>query len=178
VIVISLKRSAGIAVKVQDGLSGVPLPSVTVRVFDGQGAPAFGPAAVALDGSGQGEIPSLPPGTYSVVAGAPGYAPVRLDGVSVPSATVMIFPTPGGALLVQAGPKTLALGTALCSVASATGQPAMLSLFDLEGRLAVSEPNVQLRNVPPGSYVLSLPALELTQEFAVVEGAVATVPLP
>ncbi len=177
-LVITLTRAAGIGVKVQDGLSGVPLPSVMVRVFDTQSAPVFGPVPIALDSSGQGEIPSLPPGTYSVVAGASGYAPVQLDGVAVPSATVAIYLTPGGTLLIQAGPKTLAKGTVTGTIASATGRPALLSLFNLDGRFAVSEPNVQLRNVPPGSYVLSLPSLEVSQPFTVGEGAVATVPLP
>jgi hypothetical protein len=175
---IALKRAAGIGVKVLDGLSGVPLPAVVVRVFDTQGAPVFGPASVALDSAGQGEIPSLSPGTYSLVAGASGYSAVRLDGIAVPSAMVAIFLTPGGTVLIQAGPRTLAQGTATGTITSAAGQPALLSLFNLDGRFAVSEPNLQLRNVPPGSYVLLLPALEVSQAFAVGEGAIATVSLP
>ncbi|MBZ5589249.1 MAG: carboxypeptidase regulatory-like domain-containing protein [Acidobacteriia bacterium] len=177
-LVTALKRAAGIGVKVQDGLSGVPLPSVMVRVFDGQGTPVFGPTSVSLDTSGQGEIPSLPPGTYSVIAGSSGYAPVRLDGVTVPSASVMIFLTPGGTILIQAGPKTLAQGTATGTITSAAGQPALLSLFNLQGRFAISEPDLQLHNVPPGSYVLSLPTVEVSQPFAVGEGGATTVQLP
>ena len=134
--------------------------------------------SVSLDTSGQGEIPSLPPGTYSVIAGSSGYAPVRLDGVTVPSASVMIFLTPGGTILIQAGPKTLAQGTATGTITSAAGQPALLSLFNLQGRFAISEPDLQLHNVPPGSYVLSLPTVEVSQPFTVGEGGATIVQLP
>ncbi|MFI5165856.1 MAG: carboxypeptidase regulatory-like domain-containing protein, partial [Thermoanaerobaculales bacterium] len=177
-LVIELSRAAGIAIKVVDGLAGVPLHGVVVRVLDGQGASAFGPAPIALDGDGQGEIPALPPGTYTVMAAASGYAPVRLDGVNVPSATVTIAVTPGGTVLVQAGGKTLAPGTATGTITTTAGQPAMLSLFNLQGAFAISEPNLQLRNVPPGSYVLTLPALEIAVPFAVTMGATTTVQLP
>lgn len=177
-LVIALKRGAGIGIKVQDGLSGVPLPGVMVRVSAAQGTPVFGPSPITLDGNGQGEIPSLPPGTYTLIAGASGYAPIRLDGVTVPSPVVTISLTPGGSLLIQAGPKTLAAGTATGSITTTAGQPALLSLLNLQGRIAISEPNLQLRNVPPGSYVLLLPAAGVSQAFAVSEGAPTTVQLP
>jgi hypothetical protein len=177
-LVVALKRSAGIGIKVMDGLAGVPLSSVTVRVLDPQSAPVFGPASIALDGNGQGEIPSLAPGTYTIIAAGAGYAPVRLDGVAVPSSMVTISLTPGGTLLIQAGPKTLAPGTATGTIATAAGQPALLSLFNMVGRIALSEPNLQLRNVPAGSYVLSLPAVEVSQAFVVNEGGSTIVQLP
>jgi hypothetical protein len=138
----------------------------------------FGPASIALDGNGQGEIPSLIPGTYTVIAGGSGYAPARLDGVSVPSSMVTISLTPGGTVLVQAGPKTLAPGTATGTITTAAGQPALLSLFNMAGNIALSEPNLQLRNVPPGNYVLSLPAVEVSQAFVVGEGGSIVVQLP
>jgi len=177
-VVVALKRAAGIGIRVQDGITGVPLPSVMVRVLDGQGGAAFGPSTIALDSTGQGEIPSVAPGTYSIVAGASGYAPARLDGVAVPSGVVTISLTPGGTVLIQAGPKTLAAGTATGTVTTPGGQPALLSLFNLQGRIAISEPNVQLRNVPPGSYVVTLPVLSVLQSFTVGEGGVTQVPLP
>ncbi len=177
-LVVALKRGAGIGIKVVDGLAGVPLPAVMMRVFDPQSAPVFGPSSIALDSEGQGEIPSLPPGMYSLIASASGYAPSRLDGVTVPSANVTIALTPGGSVLIQAGPKTLASGTASGTIATAAGQPALLSLFNLQGRIAISEPNVQLRNVPAGAYVLSLPTVNVAQTFAVGEGATAVVTLP
>ena len=177
-LVITLKRGAGIGVKVADGIAGVPLPGVMVRVFGPGMTPLFGPSAIALDGDGVGEIPSLPPGTYTVFAAASGYAPVRLDGVNVPSPVVTIALTPGGTVLVQAGPKTLAAGTATGTVATTGGQPGLLSLFNLQGNIAISEPNVQLRNVPPGSYVLALPAVQVSQAFTVIEGSATVVALP
>ena len=177
-LVITLKRGAGIGIKVVDGIAGVPLPGVMVGVFGPGMTPLFGPSAIALDGDGVGEIPSLPPGTYTVVAAASGYAPVRLDGVNVPSPVVTIALTPGGTVMVQAGPKTLAAGTATGTVATTGGQPALLSLFNLQGSIAISEPNVQLRNVPPGSYVLALPAVQVSQAFTAIEGNATVVALP
>jgi len=177
-LVIALKRGAGIGIRVLDGLLGVPLSGVMVRVFDSQSAPVFGPSAITLDGDGLGEVPALPPGSYTVIAAASGYAPVRLAGINVPSPTVTIALTPGGSVLIQGGSKTLAPGTATGTITSAAGQPALLSLLNLQGRIAMSEPNLQLRNVPPGSYVLSFPAVAVSATFAVQEGAPTVVQLP
>ena len=177
-LVIELARAAGIAIRVMDGLAGVPLHGVMVRVFDAQGAGVFGPAPITLDGDGQGEIPALPPGAYTVMAAASGYAAVRLDGVNVPSATVMIALVPGGTVLIQAGAKTLAAGTASGTITTVAGQPAMLSLFNLQGTFAISEPTVQLRNVPPGGYLLNIPALGVAQPFTVTTAGTASVQLP
>jgi hypothetical protein len=37
---------------------------------------------------------------------------------------------------------------------------------------------VQLRNVPPGSYVLALPAVQVSQAFTAIEGNATVVALP
>ncbi|MBZ5637619.1 MAG: carboxypeptidase regulatory-like domain-containing protein [Acidobacteriia bacterium] len=177
-LVIELARGSGIGIRVQDGLFALPLRGVMVRVLDPRGSTVFGPSAIALDGEGQGAIPSLQPGTYTLLAGASGYAPARLDGVNVPSSTVAIFLTPGGSVLVQAGPRTLAAGTATGTITNAAGQPAVLSLANLEGRLAVSQPSLTLRNLAPGSYVLSIPAVEFTSAFAVSEAGTTVLRLP
>jgi hypothetical protein len=177
-LVIALKRGAGIGIKVLDGIVGVPLPGVMVRVFDSQNAPVFGPSPLTLDGNGVGEIPALPPGSYTVIAAASSYAPVSLAGVNVPSPTVTIPLTPGGSVLIQAGAKTLATGTATGTITSAAGVPALLSLLNLQGRIAMSEPNLQLRNVPPGSYVLSFPTVSVSATFTVQEGSPTLVKLP
>jgi APA family basic amino acid/polyamine antiporter len=55
---------------------------------------------------------------------------------------------------------------------------ALLSLLNLQGRIAMSEPNLQLRNVPPGSYVLSFPSVSVSATFTVQEGAPPLVQLP
>jgi protocatechuate 3,4-dioxygenase beta subunit len=177
-LVVELTREAGMGVKVQDGLYGLPLHSVMVRVLDTQSAPVYGPASIALDDNGEGEIPSLPPGTYTVVAGASGYAPARLDGIIVPSPSVTIALTPGGTIVIQSGAKTLTTGTLSGTITTAAGQPALLSLFDLQGRVAISEPSVSYQHVAPGSYVLSIPSAAVSKSFTVNEGATTTVQLP
>jgi hypothetical protein len=177
-LAIELARGSGIGIRVQDGLFALPLRVVTVRVLDSRGSTVYGPSSIALDGDGQGSIPSLQPGAYTVLAGASGYAPTRLDGVNVPSSTVAIFLTPGGSLLVQAGPRTLAAGTATGTITNAAGQPAVLSLANLEGRISVSQPSLTLRNLAPGSYVLSIPTVEFTGAFAVGEADTTVVRLP
>jgi protocatechuate 3,4-dioxygenase beta subunit len=177
-LVVELSRGAGIAIQVLDGTYGVPLHAVMVRVLDGQGSPVYGPASIALDSNGQGEIPSLPPGGYTVIADASGYAASRRDGVVVPSPAVTIPLTPGGTVLVQAGAKTLDAGTASGTLTTAAGQPALLSLFNIQGRIAISEPNLTLPNLAPGAYVLSLPSAGVSKSFVVNEGSATTVQLP
>jgi protocatechuate 3,4-dioxygenase beta subunit len=177
-LVVELTREAGMGIKVQDGLFGLPLHSVTMRVFDPQSAPVYGPASIALDDNGEGEIPSLPPGTYTVVAGASGYAPARLDGIIVPSPSVTIAPTPGGTIVIQCGSKTLTTGTVSGTITTAAGQPALLSLFNLQGRVAISEPNVTYQHIPPGTYVLTIPSAAVSKSFTVNEGATTIVQLP
>jgi large repetitive protein len=177
-LVVPLRRGAGLALRVLDGLTGMPLRAVAVRILDGSGDSLAGPEPIALDGDGQGEITSLPPGVYTIVVAAAGYAPARLDGVNVPSAPLTVAVSPGGAVVIQAGPKTMAAGNVVATMTGATGQPATLSLLNLQGRVAVAEPTVQLRNVPPGAYVLALPAGASSPAFAVSEGGTTTVQLP
>jgi protocatechuate 3,4-dioxygenase beta subunit len=177
-LVVELSRGAGIGIKVVDGIYGVPLRGVMVRVLDGQGSSVYGPASIALDSNGQGEIPSLPPGGYTVFADASGYAASRRDGIVVPSPPVTLALTPGGTVLIQSGPKTLEAGTASGTISTAAGQPAVLSLFNLQGWIAISEPNVTLHNVVSGGYVLSIPALGISSSFVVNEGATTAIQLP
>ncbi len=177
-LVVELVRGAGIGIKVVDGMYGVPLRGVMVRVLDAQNSPVYGPASIALDSNGQGEIPLLPPGSYTVFADASGYAAARLDGVMVPSPAVTIALTPGGTVLIQSGPKTLEAGTASGTMATGAGQPAVLSLFNVQGRVVISEPNLTLPNVAPGGYVLSIPAAGISKSFVVSEGGSTVVQLP
>jgi protocatechuate 3,4-dioxygenase beta subunit len=177
-LVIELSRGAGIAIKVLDGVYGVPLRGVMVRVLDGQGSSVYGPASIALDSSGQGEIPSLPPGGYTVIADAWGYAAARRDGVVVPSPAVTLALTPGGTVFIRSGPKTLEGGTASGTMMTSAGQPALLSLFNVDGHIAISEPNLTLANIASGSYILAIPAAGISQTFVVNEGGTTTVQLP
>jgi hypothetical protein len=177
-LVVELSRGTGIAIKVLDGVYGVPLRGVMVRVLDGQGSSVYGPASITLDSGGQGEIPSLPPGGYTVIADASGYAPARRDGVVVPSPAVTLALTPGGTVLIQSGPKTLEGGTASGTITTAAGLPAVLSLFNVDGHIPISEPSVTLANVASGSYILAIPAAGISQTFVVNEGGTTTVHLP
>ncbi|MBZ5637248.1 MAG: carboxypeptidase regulatory-like domain-containing protein [Acidobacteriia bacterium] len=177
-LVIALKRGAGLGIGVRDGLSGVPLRGVMVRVLGAGGSQVLGSTSISLDSDGQGEIPSLPPGGYSVLAAASGYALVRIDGVAVPSSAVMLTLTPGGDVEIHAGPDTVASGTPACTIATAAGQPALLSIRSSEGAFTMSAPTVELRNVPPGSYVLSVPAVPASVKFTVSEGTKTVVELP
>ena len=86
--------------------------------------------------------------------------------------------TSGGSVLIQAGPKTLEAGTASGTIATAAGQPAVLSLFNIQGRVAISEPNVTLRNVASGAYVLSIPSVGISKTFVVNDAATTAVQLP
>jgi hypothetical protein len=177
-LVVALKRGVGLGIQVRDGLSGVPLRSVMVRVLGAGGSQVLGPTPLALDSDGQGEIPSLPPGAYSVLAAAFGYAPVRLDGLVVPSPGVVLTLTPGGSVVIQAGPSTLAAGRSTGTIVTAAGQPALLSIANSTGGFAISGPSVELRNVPPGSYMLAVPAVPASQPFSVTEGGRTVVELP
>jgi protocatechuate 3,4-dioxygenase beta subunit len=177
-LVVELSRGAGIAIKVLDGVYGIPLRGVMVRVLDGQGSSVYGPASITLDSSGQGEIPSLPPGGYTVIADASGYAPTRRDGVVVPSPAVTLALTPGGTVLIQSGPKTLESGTASGTITSAIGWPVLLSLFNLQGQVVLSQPSLTLRNVPSGSYILSITGTDIAQSFTVNEGGSTVLQLP
>ena len=138
----------------------------------------FGPSQIALDGDGQGDIPSLTAGAYSVLAAASAYSPFRLDGVTVPSSLVVLSLTPGGTVGVHAGTRTLAKGTATGTIETVTGQPALLSIMNIRGRITISEPSLELRNFAPGSYVLSLPGVPASVPFKVTEGAPTVVQLP
>ena len=177
-LVIELNRGTGIGVKGLDGLFGVPLRGLMVRVFDTQDAPVLGPSPIALDSQGLGEIPALPPATYTVLAAASGYAPVRLEGVNVPSPTVLISLTPGGTILLKAGSSTIAAGSTAGTITTATGQPALLSLNNRDGRVTVSQPSLQIQHVAPGSYILSIPAVEFSSPITVTEGNTTIVQLP
>ena len=66
-VVIELKRGEGIGVVAKDGVYGVPLRSLSVRVLDSGGVPVY-TGGVSLDSEGRGEIPSLRPGTYALRA--------------------------------------------------------------------------------------------------------------
>ena len=171
-----LTRGEGIGIVGRDGVYGVPLHGLMVRVLDASRATVFaGP--ISLDGSGRGEIPSLKPGGYTLIASASGYAVTTIPGISVPSAPVTVSLTPGGSVEICSGPKTLATGTARAQVLTAAGAPYPLNLFAPDGTVVLSTAIRRIDNLAPGGYVLAVAGGD-PKSFAVREGAVTVVELP
>jgi len=175
-LVIELVRGEGIGVQVRDGLYGVPLRGLMARVLDASGTPVF-TGSIALDGEGRGDIPSLKPGRYTLVADASGYAAVTLEGVSVPSPTVPIALTPGGTVEIHAGPKTLEKGPAKAQLLTASGLPYRYSIFSLDSSLMLATPVRRLENIAPGNYTLAIDGTAI-KAFTVAEGGTTIVETP
>jgi protocatechuate 3,4-dioxygenase beta subunit len=171
-----LTRGDGIGVVGRDGLYGVPLRGLLVRVSDSQQAVVF-QGSISLDADGKGEIPSLRPGSYTLMADASGYAAVTVPNVSVPSSPVTVSLTPGGGLEIRSGPKTLAAGTARVHLRTVAGAPVPLSLFNPTGDVAISTPVRRLDNIAPGSYVLTVEGGSASP-FSIQEGGLAVLNLP
>jgi hypothetical protein len=172
---IELRRGDGIVIVAHDGIYGMALRSLMARVADAQGTTVFA-GGVTLDGNGQGEIPSLPPGAYQMRLGAPGYAPLTLPAVQVPAPPIPVALTPGGGLDLAIGPTTLALPAASAQLIGAGGVY-FPSLFSPDGRIRLTSPVQRLDNVTPGHYSLVV-AGGVTREIDVREGVRTPVSLP
>jgi 5-hydroxyisourate hydrolase-like protein (transthyretin family) len=173
---VELRRGEGIALEARDGLFGTPLRGLFVRVADGSGQSVFS-GSVALDGEGRGEVPSLKAGVYELRADSSGYAPVTLPGVAVPSRTVTLTLTPGGALEIQVGPQTLALPQAAARLIGADGRVYMWNAFTPDGKIRLGSPVRTLDNVAPGRYTLQVEG-GVGREVTITEGGRAVVSLP
>jgi hypothetical protein len=174
--VIELKRGEGIGVVARDGVYGVPLRSLSVRVLDSGGA-AVHSGGVSLDSEGRGEIASLRAGTYQLRADSPGYAPIHVPQVAVPAPDLSLVLTPGGTLEIQAGPQTLALPNASARILYPNGAVYFPFLFSPDGLIRLSNPIRRIENVAPGSYVLVAEG-GARKEFEIREGGSAVVTLP
>ncbi len=172
----ALNRGQGIGVIGRDGVYGVPLHGLNVRVLDSSRSLVYA-GSITLDGAGSGEIPSLQPGSYTLTAGASGYAVATIPGVTVPSSPVTVSLTPGGSAEIHSGPKTLAAGTARMQILTSAGTPYPLNLFSADGTVAVSTPVRRIDNLAPGSYLLAVTGGS-QQTFTVTEGGVTLVTLP
>jgi hypothetical protein len=175
-LVIELRRGEGIGVVAKDGVYGVPLHGLSVRVLDSAGAPVY-TGGIPLDSEGRGEIPALRPGTYQLRADSPGYAPVNVPQVAVPAPTIPLTLTPGGSLEIQAGPQTLALANASARILYPNGAVYFPFLFSPDGLIRLSNPIRRLENVAPGSYVFAVEG-GARKPFDIREGGAAVVSLP
>lgn len=175
-LVFELTRGEGIGVVGRDGVYGVPLRGLMVRVLDAARTPVF-TGTISLDGRGRGDIPSLKPGVYALLAGASGYAVTTIPGINVPGAPVVVSLTPGGSVEIRSGPQTLAPGTIRAQVLTGAGQPYPLSVFGHDGQIAISTPVRRIDNLAPGSYILAVSG-GVRKDFSVQEGGVTVVELP
>jgi hypothetical protein len=173
-VVVDLTRGEGIGIEVKDGIYGMPLKGVYARALAAEKKPAFA-GSIALDSEGRGEIPSLKPGVYSLTLYAPGYAPLSVPQVSVPARSLAVAMTPGGTLEIQAGPKTLATGSARIRVLPPAGAP--FSWAGEDGTVAISVPVRRFENVAPGVYGIQ-PANGEAKSVTVQEGQTTVVTLP
>jgi protocatechuate 3,4-dioxygenase beta subunit len=173
---VELRRGEGIALQARDGVFGVPLRGLMVRVLDGAGAPVF-TGSVSLDSEGRGEVPALRPGSYELRADSSGYAAVRIPNVSAPSPTIPLTLTPGGTIEIQVGPATLALPTPEGVLIGADDRPCLWNIFTDDGKVSLRGPSRSIENVPPGRYTFQVAGGD-RREVTVVEGGHAVVSLP
>jgi hypothetical protein len=166
---VSLTRGAGLAIRAADGLTGLPLRSLTVLAYTGSGSLAF-TGNVALDAEGKGEVSSLAPGSYALYVFSQGYAS-RSYPVTVPSPTLSIAVTPGGRVEVR----TEAAFTG--RLLDASGAPYLLFPGRLAARVSGAPPAVSWGGLSPGSYqlIVSGAAGESAYPFTVSEGGTTTV---
>ncbi len=172
---IEMTRGDGLEVRVRDGIYGIPLRSVSVRVKDGAGA-VIASAWVTLDGDGKGEIASLRPGQFSIAVGASRYATRTFEGVLVPGPPLEASLTPGGTVEVRSGPASREKGFA--TLLDALGRPHAFRSSATEGRLTLTVAGYALiENLVPGSYTLAVEGME-PRAFTVQEGGKTLVELP
>lgn len=171
---IELKRGSGLAVEARDAQMGFGLRSLYVRVTQGT-TDAFA-GQVSLDGEGKGEIPGIPPGSYSVTAQASGYAPVRLPNILAPSMVVRLAFTPGGAVEFRTTEEFLSGGSKTGQLVSLSGGPVGMGTGGPDS-FRLSRQNQRMENLAPGSYRLTL-AGGIDKTFEITEGGLAVVAIP
>ena len=161
----ALAKGSGLAIRVADGQTGIPLAGVQVLAFSAGGTVAF-QGRVPLDGGGAGEIPSLADGRYAIALFSDGYAARNLPAVDVPSPEVAVAMTPGGRVEVRAvSPVTGHLMDAL-------GNVALVSPWRLDGSVSAAPPVTVWEHLAPGAYrfLAALPDGPKAFDFQVTEG--------
>ena len=170
---LALDPGAGLSILAGDGLTGMPLGGIVAIAFGAGGTIAF-QGSVALDATGAGQVPSLPPGQYAVYFFSSGYAGRAMPSVTVPSAPVRVTLTPGGSVQARASAATAG------RIVDATGNPVLLAPNRLDGSVTVAPPVSVWQHIAPGSYSFVAPSGTSTTAypFTVVEGQVTTLALP
>jgi 5-hydroxyisourate hydrolase-like protein (transthyretin family) len=158
----SLARGSGLALRVTDGTTGLPLREVYGIAFSASGLVAF-QGSFNLDTNGRGEIPSLAPGRYAVHLFANGFAPRPLPSIEAPSPEVAVAMTPGGRVDVRCDAVTSG------RLMDAAGSVYLLGPGRIDGRLFCGPPAVSWENVAPGTYTLTL-ATGKSYALTVAEG--------
>jgi hypothetical protein len=167
-VVIELVRGDGLDVAGRDGLLGTPLGSLWVRVLDGAGAEITS-TTIRLDSAGRGEIPSLKPGSYSIVASGNGLAAAAFDGVPVPGPALAVSLTPGGTLDVDVPAERLKAAPFKCVVNGPRGTPLAIHTWGNRGELQIYQSAMHVTNFPPVSGTLTCPGAAPVP-FTVIEG--------
>jgi large repetitive protein len=168
-LLIQLARGDGLDVTGRDGLLGTPLGSFYARVFDASGSEIVS-TYVRLDSAGRGEIPSLKPGSYSILAGASGLATAAFDGVPVPGPALAVTLTPGGTLDIDVPADRLKGGPLACVVTGPRGLPlAFRQSWTQRGALSLSSASSHISNFPAVSGTLSCSGFTAVP-FTVTEG--------
>ncbi|HTY42350.1 MAG TPA: carboxypeptidase regulatory-like domain-containing protein [Thermoanaerobaculia bacterium] len=170
---LALDPGAGLSILAGDGLTGMPLGGIIAIAFGAGGTIAF-QGSVALDATGAGQIPSLPPGQYAVYFFSSGYAGRAMPSVTVPSAPVRVTLTPGGSVQARASAATAG------RIVDASGNPVLLSPNRLDGSVTVAPPVSVWQHLAPGSYSFLVPSgtSDTAYPFTVVEGQSTTLALP
>lgn len=167
---IALARGPGLVLRATDGLTGLPLASLSAFALSPEKALAF-EGIVSLDTTGQGEI-SLAPGSYRLSLSAAGYAS-RVLQVSVPSPTLAVALTPGGR--VEFRTETMQS----CRILDGAGNPYFSPSSGADGVVRIAPPVTVWESLPAGAYVLVVktPGADKPYPFTVAEGKTTTVEL-
>jgi protocatechuate 3,4-dioxygenase beta subunit len=173
---LDLKRGSGLAVEARDAQMGFGLRSLFLRVQEGTTDAFVG--NISLDGEGKGEIPGIPPGAYSIMAQATGYAPVRIPNVMAPTTVLRLAFTPGGAVEFRSTEEFLAGGAKSGQLVSFSGAPVGMGMNPGgPNSFRISRLTQRMENLAPGRYRLTLEG-GIDKTFDITEGGVAVVTLP
>jgi protocatechuate 3,4-dioxygenase beta subunit len=170
---IEMKRGSGLSIEAKDAQMGFGLRGLFVRAQQGT-TDAFA-GMISLDGEGKGEIPGLPPGSYTITAQASGYAPVRVPNVMAPSMVLRLSFTPGGTVEFRTTEDFLKDGPKRGQLVALNG--VIMGMPSGPGSFSLARLTQRLENMAPGRYQLTLEAGPV-KVFDITEGGVAVVTIP